>query len=56
MVSEIQDFKNTKVIVLKDSPEDKYGFVFGMKKAKLILEHIEDIENFVNSDQKGVQL
>jgi hypothetical protein len=35
------------MIVIKSTPEDKFPFQFGVKKAKLILAHIEDIKKFV---------
>ncbi len=36
---EIGEFKGNKIITLKENEEDQYGFTFGKKKAKLILEH-----------------
>ena len=53
MSAEISTFqKNDKtfpVIVLKRDVEGKktFPFQFGVGKAKLILEHLEDIKNFV---------
>lgn len=41
------EFKGNPMIVLSQGPEDPYPFQFGLKKAKLVLEHIEDIRNFV---------
>ncbi len=41
------EFKGNPMIVLKQSEEDKFPFQFGFKKAKLVLEHIEDIKAFV---------
>jgi len=42
----IGEFKGNAVITLKRNEDDKYGLTFGLSKAKLILEHIEDIQRF----------
>lgn len=41
------EYKGNPMIVIKQNPEDKFPFQFGIKKAKLVLEHIEDIRKFV---------
>jgi hypothetical protein len=41
------EFKGNPMIVLTQGPEDKFPFQFGLKKAKLILENLEDIKRFV---------
>ncbi len=41
------EFKGNPMIVLATGPEDKYPFQFGLRKAKLVVEHIEDIKKFV---------
>ena len=51
MTAERSTFKNNPVITLKENENDQYGFTFGIKKAKLILEHIEDIQDFVDETQ-----
>ena len=48
MVSRIGEFKGHKVLVLTDERNVKsVPFTFGYAKAKLILEHLEEIRNFV---------
>ena len=49
----IGEFKGNAVITLKRSEDDKYGFTFGLSKAKLIIEHIEDIKKFISENEKG---
>jgi hypothetical protein len=49
---EIQDFKGNKVLCL--NPESKFTFSFGVAKAKLILENIEVIKKFVETDGKDL--
>lgn len=43
IVSEAE-FKGNPMLVIKITAEDKYPFQFGTKKAKLILENIENIK------------
>ena len=49
---ERSEFKGKPLIILKRSEEDKYPFSFGMSKAKLILENIEEIKKFVDENNK----
>lgn len=46
------EYKGNKMLVLKNTEDDKWPFQFGIKKAKLILEHIEDIKKFVEKNDK----
>jgi dUTPase len=46
------EYKGNKMIVLKNSEDDKFPFQFGLKKAKLVVEHIEDIKKFVEKYDK----
>lgn len=43
---EYGEFKGNKLIVLKRTAEDKYPFQFGKNKAKLIIEHYDEIKKF----------
>ena len=49
------EYKGKPVLVLRRSEDDKYPFSFGLTKAKLILENLEEIKKFVaeNSDAEG---
>jgi len=51
IVSE-SEFKGNPMLVIKISEEDKFPFQFGVKKAKLILENIEAIKQFVEKNDK----
>ncbi len=51
IVSE-SEFKGNPTLVIKNSEDDKYPFSFGIKKAKLIIENIEDIKKFVAKHDK----
>jgi len=46
------EFKGNKMIVIKNNEEDKFPFQFGVKKAKLIVENIEEIKKFVKKYDK----
>lgn len=51
IVSE-SEFKGNPMLVIKNSEDDKFPFSFGLKKAKLILEQIEEIKKFVEKHDK----
>ena len=46
IVSE-SEFKGNPMIVLKRTEDDQYPFQFGLSKAKLMLESIEEIKAWV---------
>jgi hypothetical protein len=50
MIVEKTEFKGNKILVLKRNEEDKYPFSFGVAKAKMILESIDDIKKFVEEE------
>lgn len=41
------EFKGKPVLIIKRDEDDKYPFSFGLMKAKLIVENIEEIKKFV---------
>lgn len=49
------EFKGNKVIVLKRNEDDNYPFTFGLNKAKLIVNHIEDIKSFVKKNDTATE-
>ena len=52
MKVEIGEYKGHKILSLSRAEDDKYPFSFGVAKAKLVLEHIEDIKKFVEGEEK----
>ena len=46
------EFKGKPLIILKRSEDDKYPLSFGMSKAQLILDNIEEIKKFVAENAK----
>jgi len=44
------EYKGKPLIIIKRSEDDKYPFSFGLSKAKLILENIEEIKKFVEEN------
>ena len=47
MTSEIEDFKGNKVIAIYKFEGDNYPLRMGVKKAKSVLEHLDDVKKFV---------
>ena len=41
------EYKGKPLLVIKRDEEDKYPFSFGLGKARMILENIEEIKKFV---------
>ena len=52
-IVEESEYKGNPMIVLKNNEEDRFPFQFGVKKAKLVLEHVEDIKKFVEKHDKS---
>ena len=51
IVSEAE-YKGNPMLVLKNAEEDRFPFQFGLKKAKMILENVDDIKAFVEKYDK----
>ncbi|MBN1595441.1 hypothetical protein JW933_05900 [candidate division FCPU426 bacterium] len=47
----IGEYKGNAVITLKRNEDDNYGFTFGLAKAKLILDHLEEIRAFYEGNK-----
>ncbi len=50
-IIERSEFKGRPMLVIKKSEDDKYPFSFGLAKAKLILENLEEIKKFVAENE-----
>lgn len=46
-------YKDNPVIVLFVNEDEKYPFSFGLAKARLILNNIEEIKKFVSDNEKN---
>ena len=53
MIAERSEFKGRPMLVLKRSEDEKFPFSFGLNKAKMILENIEEIKKFVQENDKA---
>lgn len=51
MPVEITEYKGRPMIKLMREENDLYPFIFGLTKAKLILENIDAIEKFVKENE-----
>ena len=52
MPVELDNYNGNPVITLKRDKNDAYPFRFGVRKAQLIIDHIEDIKKFVKDKSK----
>ncbi len=52
MPVEFDEYNGNPVIILKRDENDAYPFRFGVRKAQIILDHVEDIKKFVNKNIK----
>jgi hypothetical protein len=43
------EFKGSAILIIRNTPQDKFPFQFGVRKARLILDHIDDIQKFVET-------
>lgn len=50
-VVEEGEFKGNKMLILKRNNEDRYPFQFGLSKAKLIVDAIEQIKAWVKKNE-----
>ncbi len=44
------EYKGKPIMIIRRNEEDKYPFSFGVSKAKLMLENIEEIKKFVEEN------
>jgi len=52
MTVEFDVYNGNPVIILKRDENDAYPFRFGVRKAQIIIDHIEDIKKFVKENSK----
>jgi hypothetical protein len=52
-IVEESEYKGNPMLVLKRGPEDRYPFQFGLSKAKLVLEAVEEIKTWVAKQEAG---
>ena len=54
---ERSEYKGKPVLIIRRNEDDKYPFSFGMTKARLILDNLEEIKKFVadNSNEGDAQ-
>jgi hypothetical protein len=47
-----EQYKGNDMLVLRDRDDDKFPFSFGVRKARLILAHLDDIRQFVTENEQ----
>lgn len=50
-IVEFDEYKGRELMVLKGGETDRYPFKFGLKKAKLMVEHIDDVRKWVEEQE-----
>ena len=53
MIAERSEYKGRPTLVLKRSEDEKFPFSFGLLKAKMILENLDEIKKFVAENDKA---
>lgn len=53
MPVKIGEYKGHKTISLMKSDDDQYPFTFGLGKAKLIVDNIDEIKKFVKENESS---
>lgn len=53
MVTKIGEYKGHQIISLMKDENDARPFTFGLTKAKLILENLDEIKNFVKANDNA---
>ncbi len=48
---ERSEFKGRPVLIIRRDENDKYPFTFGLTKARLILENLDEIKKFVQDNE-----
>ncbi len=51
MIAERSEYKGNPMLVLKRSEDEKFPFSFGLAKAKMILDNLEEIKKFVAENE-----
>ena len=41
------EYRGNVMLIIRNTADDRFPFQFGIKKAKLILDHMDDIKRFV---------
>ena len=49
---ERSEYNGRPVIILRRTEEDKYPFTFGLNKARLILENLDEVKKFVDENKE----
>jgi hypothetical protein len=48
----VEAYRGNPMIVIRQHAEEQYPFQFGVRRAQLVLSHLEDIRQFVEKHQK----
>lgn len=51
MIVEKSEYRGKPIIIIKKTAEDRFPFSFGLTKAKMIVESIDEIKKFVEENE-----
>lgn len=46
------DYRGNAMLIIRQTPQDKFPFQFGLKKGRLIVDHYEQIKTWVEKEEK----
>jgi hypothetical protein len=46
------EYRGKPVLIIKRTKDDRFPFAFGLSKARLIIEHIDEIKKFVEDNSE----
>lgn len=52
---ERSEYKGKPVLIIKRNEDDKYPFSFGLTKARMILDNLEEIKRFVDDNSEELE-
>jgi len=51
MIVEKSEYRGKPIIIIKKTAEDRFPFSFGLTKARMIVESIDEIKKFVEENE-----
>jgi hypothetical protein len=51
MIVSIGEFKGKPVLTFKRTEDDKFPFSIGVRKAQVVLQHVQEIQSFYESNK-----
>ena len=55
MAAKISSYKGNPILELREDTDDFFVMSFGVRKARIILEHLQEIRTFAESDGESIE-